>query len=261
MNSHFMAFGNSIERIASGKRIVSARDDPAGLAVVNILRANLISITQGIKNTQSSISAVQMQEGSLSVISDILIRMKTLAEQASTGSYNETQRSIMDNEYKQLAEEISRITGTTKINGNNLLDNGSPMIHYANGVTLAISKSNPHADFDFGSLAGSDPANAQNALTLLGTAIENNSGRLAGIGTEMMLLEMRSDNLENEKGNKLESISRIEDADMATEIVELIKNKMLSQSSVAMVKKSNDIQAEMVLKLLETAGTDTADKS
>src|SRR4030042_3124267 len=103
------ALAQSVERLASGLRINSAKDDAAGLAVRELMRADIVVIKQGARNAQDAISMLQTMEGAMATIDAALIRMKELAEQAATGSYSETQRTIMDNEFQQMMAEIDRI--------------------------------------------------------------------------------------------------------------------------------------------------------
>src|SRR5210317_818690 len=104
----------SVERLASGLRINSAKDDAAGLAVRELMRADIAVLQQGARNAQDGISLVQVAEGGMQTINDLLVRMKQLAEQSGTGTYSTSQRSIMDNEFDELASEIERIAGAAK---------------------------------------------------------------------------------------------------------------------------------------------------
>ena len=112
----------SINKLSSGLRINSADDDAAGLAVREIMRLEIASLGQGIRNASDAISMLQTAEGGLSMIDDILVRMRELAEQSATDSYSSTQIGIMQNEFDELAAEITRIATNTSFNNNNLLD-------------------------------------------------------------------------------------------------------------------------------------------
>ncbi|KKK71656.1 hypothetical protein LCGC14_2911710, partial [marine sediment metagenome] len=103
----YEALSASVERLSSGLRINSAKDDAAGLAVRELMRADIAVIQQGARNAQDGISMLQTMEGAMATIDDALIRMKELAEQAATGSYSSQQRNIMNNEFKQMAAEIT----------------------------------------------------------------------------------------------------------------------------------------------------------
>jgi flagellin len=117
------ALATSVERLSSGLRINSAKDDAAGMAVRELMRADIAVIEQGTRNTQDGISMLQTMEGAMATIDNALVRMKQLAEQASTGSYSSAQRVIMNNEFTEMAAEIERIATTTQFNDIKMLDN------------------------------------------------------------------------------------------------------------------------------------------
>jgi len=116
------SLAQSVQRLSSGQRINSAKDDAAGLAVRELIRADVAAFQQGSRNARDAISMLQTAEGGLSMIDDILVRMRELAEQSATDSYSSTQVSIMQNEFDELALEITRIATNTEFNDNNLLN-------------------------------------------------------------------------------------------------------------------------------------------
>ncbi|MBW2142216.1 MAG: flagellin, partial [Deltaproteobacteria bacterium] len=128
--------GKSIERLSSGLRVNSAADDAAGLAIRELMRADIQVIRQGIRNASDGISLLQTAEGALSVIDEKLVRMKELAEQAATGTYTTVQREIMNSEYQAMAAEIDRIANATDFNGVTLLDGSLDVL--AGGTNLKI---------------------------------------------------------------------------------------------------------------------------
>ncbi|KKM61595.1 hypothetical protein LCGC14_1530140 [marine sediment metagenome] len=133
------ALAKSVERLSSGLRINSSKDDAAGLAVRELIRADIAVLNQGSRNASDGISMLQTGEGAMAVIDELLIRMKELAEQAATDSYSSDQRTIMNNEYQQLALEITRIAQTTTFNGNALLNSSSTFeIHIGSTDTIDI---------------------------------------------------------------------------------------------------------------------------
>ncbi|MCH7920288.1 MAG: flagellin, partial [Planctomycetes bacterium] len=113
----YNALAESVERLSSGLRINSAKDDAAGLAVRELLRADIAVLKQGARNAQDGISMLQTMEAAMGIMDENLVRMKELAEQAATGSYSSAQRTIMDAEFAEMANEIERIAGATKFNG------------------------------------------------------------------------------------------------------------------------------------------------
>lgn len=155
------ALSKSVNRLSSGLRIKGAADDAAGLAVRELMRSDVAVLNQGIRNANDAISMLQTMDGAASVIDEKLIRMKELAEQAATGTYSDTQREIMDNEFAAMRDEITRIANATDFNGIKMLDGasatartvlltgdedvaaasafGSAFSEYASGETLIIA--------------------------------------------------------------------------------------------------------------------------
>jgi flagellin len=117
------ALAQSVERLSSGLRINSAKDDAAGMAVREMMRADIAVLQQGSRNAQDGISMLQTMEGAMGTIDNALVRMRQLAEQASTGSYSSAQRIIMNNEFQEMADEVDRIASSTEFNGISMLDN------------------------------------------------------------------------------------------------------------------------------------------
>lgn len=134
LSQHYSALGVSTRRLSSGLRIGTAADDAAGLAIRELMRADISSIGQGIRNANDAISAVQTADGALQVIDEKLIRMKELATQAATGTYNSDQRMIIDSEYKAMADEINRIANATDFNGIHLLNGHLSGTHNGSGL-------------------------------------------------------------------------------------------------------------------------------
>ncbi|MHC4227744.1 MAG: flagellin N-terminal helical domain-containing protein, partial [Planctomycetota bacterium] len=145
-----MAYDNlarSVERLSSGLRINSAKDDAAGLAVRELLRADIAILQQGARNAQDGISMVQVAEGGMQTIDELLVRMMELTEQAATGSYSAAQRVIMDAEFSEMADEIERISSSAHFNGVSLLDEtptaaNTVAIHVGTPTTINIDKAN-----------------------------------------------------------------------------------------------------------------------
>jgi len=121
LSTSYDSLAKSVQRLSSGLRINSAKDDAAGLAVRELMRADVASLQQGSRNAADAVSMLQSAEGGMGIIDNILVRMRELAEQASTGSYSVEQKAIMQQEFSQLANEITRIAENTKFNGNNML--------------------------------------------------------------------------------------------------------------------------------------------
>ncbi len=127
----------SVERLSSGLRINSAKDDAAGLAVRELIRADIAVLQQGARNAQDGISMFQTMEAAMGVMDENLVRMKELAEQSATGSYSDAQRIIMDNEFAEMANEIERIAQSTKFNGIAML-NEQALADGANDIKIHV---------------------------------------------------------------------------------------------------------------------------
>ena len=135
LTSHYSNLSTSTERLSSGMRINSSADDAAGLAISELMRADIAALNQGVRNANDAISLIQTADGALGVIDEKLIRMKELAEQAATGTYDSTQRLMIDSEYQQMASEITRIANATDFNGIKLLDGTLSGVHDGSEMT------------------------------------------------------------------------------------------------------------------------------
>ncbi len=122
LGTSYNQLAKSVERLSSGLRINSAKDDAAGLAVRELIRADVAALRQGSRNAADAVSMLQSAEGGMAIIDNILVRMRELGEQAATGSYSAAQKTMMNNEFTQLAAEIDRIANNTGFNSNKLLD-------------------------------------------------------------------------------------------------------------------------------------------
>ena len=122
LQGHYSKLGDSTQRLSSGLRVNSAADDAAGLAIRELMRADVAALNQGVRNANDGISLIQTADGALGVIDSKLIRMKELAEQAATDTYTDAQRSIINEEYQAMADEITRIAEDADFNGRKLLN-------------------------------------------------------------------------------------------------------------------------------------------
>ncbi len=146
LSNIYNRLGNSVSRLSSGLRVNSAADDAAGLAIRELMRADIAVLNQGIRNASDAISMIQTAEGAMSVIDEKLIRMKELAEQASTGTYTTAQREIMNSEYQAMAAEIDRIANATDFNGVKLLDGSMVQSHAGSGMKIHFGTGNDAAE-------------------------------------------------------------------------------------------------------------------
>ena len=134
LNTHYAGLKVSIERLSSGLRVSTAAHDPSGLAMRELMRADVVALRQGVRNANDAISLLQTADGALGVIDEKLIRMKELAEQAATGTYNSDQRAMINDEFQAMGEEINRIATSTDFNGIYLLDGSRAGGHDGSGM-------------------------------------------------------------------------------------------------------------------------------
>ena len=252
LGQSYDALAKSVERLSSGLRIISAKDDAAGLAVRELMRADTAVLQQGARNAQDAISLVQTAEGGTQTIENLLNRMKQLAEQAATGSYTSDQRTIMSDEFKELSDEIGRIAGSAKFNGTTLLDSSASVSIVFGGATdtISITKQNmTEVGLGTSTLGLSTASSAATALTSLDTAIGKVNTARAHFGAKMNRLQSTVDVLNIQAENLMTAESRISDVDVATEMSAMTRNQVLAQAGVAMLAQANTIP-QMALTLL-----------
>lgn len=153
LGSHYSSLAESVQRLSTGLRINSAADDASGLAIRELMRADVSALHQGARNANDAISMIQVADGSLSVIDEKLIRLKELAEQAATGTYDSTQRLMLESEYQEMAKEITRIANSTDFNGIKLLDGSLAGRHDGSGL---VSKGQMKIHFGTGNSSAED---------------------------------------------------------------------------------------------------------
>ncbi|WP_419787543.1 flagellin [Pseudodesulfovibrio sp.] len=277
LGTHFGALETSTRRLSSGLRISQASDDAAGLAVRELMRSDVKSLQQGIRNANDAISLIQTADGALGVIDEKLIRMKELAMQASTGTYNSDQRLIIDSEYQAMASEITRIASSTDFNGIYLLNGnlsgathsgaglkstGKLKVHFGTGNDCAedyyyiqIDNSTASAlgvGFGATTTAGrtiSTQALAQKALDSLQKAIVSKDKIRANLGALQNRLENTVSVLEVQAENVQAAESRISDVDVATEMTKFVSNQIKTQAAVSMLSQANSLP-RMALSLI-----------
>ena len=255
LGQSYNALASSVERLSSGLRINSAKDDAAGLAVRELMRADIAVIQQGARNAQDGISMLQTMEGAMATIDDALVRMQQLAEQAATGSYSTAQRAIMENEFSEMRQEIDRVAGATTFNGIKMLDNSAAVsIHFGKLTTdnISITGSNitsASGGLNITGLTIADVASAKNALVTLDSAISTKDTARAKFGYKMNRLEGTISVLNIQVENLRAAESRVSDVDVATEMAEMTRNQVLAQAGISMLAQANTMP-QMALTLL-----------
>jgi len=267
LNRAYDSLSKSTERMSSGLRINSSADDAAGLAVRELMRSDISTLNQGVRNANDGISMIQTADGALSVIDEKLIRMKELAEQAATGTYTSDQRLIIDSEYQAMASEITRIANATDFNGIHLLNgniSGSGLtVHFGTGNDSAEDKYNVTIDTSTASAFGvgigaasgsagravSTQALAEAALEALDAAIVSKDKIRANLGAMENRLSATISNLQTQADNEQASESQISDVDVATEMTNYSKQQIVTQAAVAMLSQANSLP-QMALSLI-----------
>lgn len=247
----------AMERLSSGKRINAAKDDAAGLAIATRMDANARGLTQAIRNANDGISLAQTADSAAGSISDILVRMRELALQASTGTNGTTDRAAVQTEVAALISQIGDVASRTTFNGNTLINGGTSTtagfdiqtgLNATEVVNIRIANLNATglgvATLDFSTAAG-----ATGALATLDTAIQTVATERANLGAQQNRLSSAVDNLTSGVTNLAESKSRIEDADFSVESTNLAAAGILAQASTAMLAQANQ-SSQGVMNLL-----------
>jgi flagellin len=171
LSTVYSALNTSMTRLSSGLRINSAADDAAGLAIRELMRADIMVLGQGLRNASDGISMIQTAEGALSVVDEKLIRMKELAEQAATGTYTTVQRDLMNSEYQAMASEIDRIANATDFNGVNMLNGDMELINDGSGMKIHFGVGNDESQDYYFVTIGDVRATSLTGLQIGGGAI------------------------------------------------------------------------------------------
>ena len=240
----------SFARLSSGLRINSAKDDAAGLAISESLKSQVRSFNVAERNASDGISMAQTAEGALGEVHDILGRMRELAVQASNGSLTSTDRGFLQTEFGSLQSEITRIQGSAKFNGRQLVGSS------AETITLQVGLDNTSSDqiavtlggVSLATIAGTSTAlsgtNASSALAALSTiddAISAVSTSRAGFGAAMNRLDVATANIQTMRLNLSAANSRIVDVDVADETASLSKNQVLTQAGISVLSQANGL--------------------
>jgi len=264
----------SVNRLSSGLRINNAADDAAGLAIRELMRSDIASLNQGVRNANDAISMLQTMDGASQVIDDKLIRMKELAEQAATGTYSSAQRGMIENEFVAMREEIDRIAKATDFNGMHMLagsaqlaaDMGSATgtlagltIHFGTGAEAGIDnyditaydlRTSIATGMNLDTLSLGTQASAAAALGRIDSAIAFKDGVRAHFGSMMNRLQATASNITTQAENLQSAESQISDVDVAHEMTVFLNNQIKAQAGVAMLAQANAVP-QMALQLLQ----------
>ena len=249
----------SMARLASGQRINQAADDAAGLAISENLKAQIRGLRQANRNANDGISLVQIAEGSLNEVSNMLIRLRELGVQAASDTIGDTERKFLDVEFQQLKSEIQRVTESTNYNGYDLLNGTGAVIDIQVGVNNDPFKD--RISFNAGAANSTLEAlgmisesvgtkeGAQTTLSVLDDAMISVNAIRANFGAMQNRLQSTSSNLLIYDENMSAANSRIRDADVAAESTEMVRNNLLMQAGTAVLGQANQVN-QLALKLL-----------
>ncbi len=230
----------SLERLSSGYRINKAADDAAGLAISTVKRTDIAAMQQGARNLAQATADVQSAEGSYEQISNILVRLKELATQASS-STSDGNKDKINAEATELTAEITRIGTSTAAGGTYTVGDGSQISFSVAAVTLS--------DLGLGSIDLSSASGADTAITAIDTAVGTLSTNRATLGAAQNRLGYAAANLATTIENEQASESIIRDVDMAAEMTSFTKSQILMQAGTAMLAQAN-MSSQSVLSLI-----------
>ncbi|WP_448163018.1 flagellin N-terminal helical domain-containing protein [Bacillus mobilis] len=263
----------SMNRLSSGKRINSAADDAAGLAIATRMRARQSGLEKASQNTQDGMSLIRTAESAMNSVSNILTRMRDIAVQSSNGTNTDKNQSALQKEFAELQEQIDYIANNTEFNDKNLLA-GTAAITIGSTAgsgteikietldtsvstqQIGIKLSNTTSDALGVSASGTtsigigNAASALAAISSIDAAINTVAGNRATLGATLNRLDRNVESLNNQATNMASSASQIEDADMAKEMSEMTKYKILNEAGISMLSQANQTP-QMVSKLLQ----------
>ena len=266
---------NTMEQLSSGYRINKSADDAAGLAISETLRGKIRSTEQARRNANDGVSLIQVAEGSMNEIGNILVRMRELATQAASDTIGNRERSYTNKEYRQLVNEIDRITNTTEFNGAKLLGGadandgvGELVFHVGTGtgvdkntdtISLNIEEVKLNSDvFNLGQESEIGPVDpnggfsrevAAEKMTTIDNALNHLSGARATLGAKQSRLTSTINNLGVSLENMSITNSRIRDVDFAAATADFTKQRILGQAGASILSQANQ-DPELALNLL-----------
>ena len=267
------ALSTAMERLSTGKRINSAKDDAAGLAIASSMTAQIKGMNQGIRNANDGISLAQTAEGALDEVSNMLQRMRELTVQSENGTYSADDKKSIYSEQNALADQIRSVIKNTQFNGTALFTGGTTAGTAKSVSVQAGANASDTIAISIDDLDNNDAANALSVVVDLAAtpngmpgdsaaatpvvptianfdaALKQVASVRAGLGAVQNRLESAVNNLTSNATNLSDARSRIEDADFSAESTNLAKAQILSQASTAMLSQANQSQ-QGVMRLL-----------
>ena len=250
------ALQSTFNKLSSGFRINTAKDDAAGLAISESLKAQVRTLTVNERNAGDAISMAQTAEGALGEISNIILRMRELATQGANGALQSSDRAFIQTEFTNLQAEVKRIMTSTKFNGKQLIQSASTTEQFQIGIANVDTD---RIQISFGGIdlsdamgastkVGSGPGNARTALDTLDTALSRVSTARSRFGAMMNRFETTISNIQSIRLNLSAANSRIRDVDVADEAATQSRNQVLTQAGTSVLSQANQTpQAAMSL--------------
>ena len=259
------SLSTTMQRLSSGLRINSAKDDAAGLAIADRMNTQVRGMNVAVRNAGDAISMAQVAEGGLSGMNDLLQRMRELAVQASNATNGGGDNAKLNNEYTQLGAELSRMLSATQFNGDSVLNSTASYVFQVgansgaeNQITIASSDISLNGNTAFAAVASggasatliTGPASANTAnIAALDAAISAVNDRRASLGALQSRFENTISYLRTASENQSAARGRIMDADFAAETANLSRTQVLQQAGTAMIAQANQAP-QQVLALL-----------
>jgi flagellin len=246
-------------RLASGNRITSAGDDAAGLSISENLHAQIRSMKQAERNANDGISFVQVAEGGLSEVGNILVRMRELSIQAASDTIGDRERGFIDKEWQSLKQEIDRIANVTNFNGTTLLNGQAPKnLEFqvgarnadADRIMFSVKEYDVRTDaLGIDGITAKSVSSARDSIDKLDEAISRVTGSRAGLGAMQNKLQSTVNNLSIAKENLSNARSRVMDADIAEEATAMAQKQILNHAGISVLAQANS-SPQLALKLL-----------
>jgi len=259
LNNTSNAMAVSLQRLSSGLRVNSAKDDAAGLAIAERMNAQVRGLSVGIRNANDGISLAQTAEGALGSMTESLQRMRELAVQAANGTNTTADRTSLNAEFTQLATEITRVVNATDFNGVKVLAGGAGAKNFQVGADNTANDRISVTTTDMtaaGGLTGATgttittSALAQGAIALVDTALDTVNTERGTLGAVQSRIESAIRSLESTRESTAAAKGRILDADFASETANLTRTQILQQAGVAMLSQANS-SPQIALSLLQ----------
>ncbi len=260
-----LGLNKSLAKLSSGKRIVEAADDAAGLAIAASLKADAFALDQAVRNANDGIAIIQIADGALNKLGDLLLRGVTLAEQSASDTVGVNEKATLDVEYRELLNELNRVVSVANFKGENLFDAGQAFTkgvyvgdtQFESFITISIGGSNGAGTAALGlsntgstSFSGiATQGTAIQTMSLLQTAISSISRWRGALGAQQNRLINAVGIIQVQGLNIKAAESAITDANMAEEIVNMTKWQILMQSGMSSLAQAN-ASSQMVLQLL-----------